>query len=145
MVQLTPVAITKVKEILSQQTPMPTGLRVAVVGGGCSGFQYALAFDDQRDEDTVFEDKGIRLLVDNASLPYVKGSVIDFRAWQMMPQRRRAQLSCGGWTSHQSSFEFCQSTDQRAALFWRPASSWCCPTHHRDWRRRLNFCAGPTG
>ena len=54
------------------------GLRVGVRGGGCSGFQYALAFDEQRDEDTVFEDKGIRLLVDPASLPYVRGSIIDF-------------------------------------------------------------------
>ena len=54
------------------------GLRVGVRGGGCSGFQYALAFDEQRDDDTVIEDKGIRLLVDRASLPYVQGSVIDF-------------------------------------------------------------------
>jgi iron-sulfur cluster assembly protein len=54
------------------------GLRVGVRGGGCSGFQYALAFDEQRDGDTVFEDKGIRLLVDRPSLPYVEGSVIDF-------------------------------------------------------------------
>ena len=42
------------------------------------GFQRRLAFDEQRDGDTVFEDQGIRLLVDRASLPYVKGSVVDF-------------------------------------------------------------------
>ena len=54
------------------------GLRVGVRGGGCSGFQYALAFDEQRAGDTVFEDKGIRLLVDSQSLPYVMGSTIDF-------------------------------------------------------------------
>ena len=54
------------------------GLRVGVRGGGCSGFQYALAFDEQRENDEVFEDKGIRLLVDTPSLPYVEGSTIDF-------------------------------------------------------------------
>src|SRR3982074_2408114 len=70
----------KVREFLASQATVAetAGLRVGVRGGGCSGFQYALAFDDQRDEDTVFEDKGIRLLVDRPSLPYVKGSVIDF-------------------------------------------------------------------
>ena len=46
MVQLTPVAVTKVKEILTQQNPSPTGLRVAVVGGGCSGFSYHMAFEN---------------------------------------------------------------------------------------------------
>ena len=75
---LTPQAIAKVREIMATQDPLPAGLRIGVVGGGCSGFQYALAFDEQHDGDTVFEDKGIRLLVDNPSLPYVRGSVIDF-------------------------------------------------------------------
>jgi iron-sulfur cluster assembly protein len=70
----------KVQEFLAGQAEVAAtaGLRVGVRGGGCSGFQYALAFDEQRDGDTVFEDRGIRLLVDNASLPYVHGSVIDF-------------------------------------------------------------------
>src|SRR5438309_1478910 len=49
-----------------------------VRGGGRSGFQYALAFDEERDGDSVFQDRGIRLLVDRPSLPYVEGSVIDF-------------------------------------------------------------------
>jgi iron-sulfur cluster assembly protein len=70
----------KVKEFLdSQGADMGTsGLRVGVRGGGCSGFQYALAFDTQRDGDEVFEDHGLRLLVDNPSLPYVKGAVVDY-------------------------------------------------------------------
>ena len=54
------------------------GLRVGRPRRRCSGFQYALAFDEQRDGDSVFEDKGIRLLVDRPSLPYVQGSTIDF-------------------------------------------------------------------
>ena len=45
------------------------GLRVAVRGGGCSGFQYALAFDEQRDGDQVYEYSEISLLIDSESLP----------------------------------------------------------------------------
>jgi len=80
MITLTDKGAEKVREFLSTQNAAEStaGLRVGVRGGGCSGFQYALAFDEQRDGDTVFQDKGIRLLVDNPSLPYVRGSVIDF-------------------------------------------------------------------
>ena len=80
MITLTDKGAEKVREVLAAQAAVAdtAGLRVGVRGGGCSGFQYALAFDEQRDEDTVFEDKGIRLLIDRASIPYVRGSVIDF-------------------------------------------------------------------
>jgi iron-sulfur cluster assembly protein len=80
MITLTDKGAEKVREFLASQNTVAetAGLRVGVRGGGCSGFQYALAFDEQRGDDTVFEDKGIRLLVDRPSLPYVKGSVIDF-------------------------------------------------------------------
>ena len=54
------------------------GLRVGVKGGGCSGFQYALALDEKRDDDHVFELSGIRVLVDPASMQYVDGSTVDF-------------------------------------------------------------------
>ncbi|HEY8625805.1 MAG TPA: iron-sulfur cluster assembly accessory protein [Solirubrobacteraceae bacterium] len=80
MVTITDKGAEKVREFLAAQAAVgeTAGLRVGVRGGGCSGFQYALAFDEQRDGDAVFEAKGIRVLVDNPSLPYVKGSVIDF-------------------------------------------------------------------
>jgi iron-sulfur cluster assembly protein len=80
MITLTDRGAEKVREFLATQAAVAStaGLRVGVRGGGCSGFQYALAFDEERDSDTVFEDKGIRLLVDRPSLPYVHGSVIDF-------------------------------------------------------------------
>jgi iron-sulfur cluster assembly protein len=80
MITLTDKGAEKVQEFLATQSAVAeaAGLRVGVRGGGCSGFQYALAFDEQRDGDMVFEDKGIRLLVDNQSLPYVQGSTIDF-------------------------------------------------------------------
>ncbi|MTD44173.1 iron-sulfur cluster assembly accessory protein [Conexibacter sp. W3-3-2] len=71
---------TKVKDFLEQQQAdlSVAGLRVGVKGGGCSGFQYQLAFDEQRDGDVVFEHSGLRILVDGPSLPYVDGSQIDY-------------------------------------------------------------------
>lgn len=80
MISITDKGAEKVHEFLGAQQADITlaGLRVGVRGGGCSGFQYQLAFDEQRDEDIVFESHGLKLLVDNASLQYVEGSVIDY-------------------------------------------------------------------
>jgi iron-sulfur cluster assembly protein len=80
MITFTDKGAEKVHEFLSSQsTDLGTaGLRVGVRGGGCSGFQYALAFDSQRDGDHIFEDHGLRLLVDGPSLPYVRGAVVDY-------------------------------------------------------------------
>jgi iron-sulfur cluster assembly accessory protein len=80
MVQLTPVAITKVKEILTQQNPSPTGLRVAVVGGGCSGFSYHMAFENQvnQNSDNIYEFDGLKVLVDQMSEMYLDGVQIDY-------------------------------------------------------------------
>ncbi len=79
-ITLTDRGAEKVQDFLAQQAAVAetAGLRVGVRGGGCSGFQYALAFDEQRDGDHVFEHKGVRMLVDHESLPYVQGSTIDF-------------------------------------------------------------------
>ncbi len=76
----TPKGAEKVQEFLASQGSdvQTAGLRVGVRGGGCSGFQYQLAFDERRDGDIVFEDQGLKLLVDNQSLPYVDGSQIDY-------------------------------------------------------------------
>src|SRR5687767_4869997 len=70
----------KVREFLATQTADTSlaGLRAGVRGGCCSGFQYDLASDSQREGDAVFEDHGLRILVDNQSLPYVDGSNIDY-------------------------------------------------------------------
>jgi iron-sulfur cluster assembly protein len=79
LITLTEKGAEKVQEFLAgQANPQVAGLRVGVRGGGCSGFQYLLAFDEQRDGDTVVEEHGIRLLVDDASVPYVRGSTIDY-------------------------------------------------------------------
>jgi iron-sulfur cluster assembly protein len=80
MITITDKGAEKVHEFLSAQSEDVgmAGLRVGVRGGGCSGFQYQLAFDEQRDGDVVFENRGLRLLVDRESLPYVRGSEIDY-------------------------------------------------------------------
>jgi iron-sulfur cluster assembly protein len=78
MVTLTDMAASKVKELMNGETEADGGLRVAVRGGGCSGFQYALAFDQQRDGDQVYEYSEIRLLIDSESLPFVDGSEVDY-------------------------------------------------------------------
>ena len=79
MVTLSDIAADKVREFMTGQSAQgEVGLRVGVRGGGCSGFQYALALDEQRPDDHVFETGGIRILVDPHSLKYVDGSTVDF-------------------------------------------------------------------
>lgn len=80
MITFTDKGAEKVHEFLDSQgeAVATAGLRVGVRGGGCSGFQYALAFDEQRDGDTVFESFGLRILVDSPSLPYVRGAMVDY-------------------------------------------------------------------
>src|SRR4051795_7111426 len=80
LITFTEKGAEKVQEFLAGQSAdiETSGLRVGVRGGGCSGFQYALAFDPQRDGDSVFEDHGLRILVDTPSLPYVRGAIVDY-------------------------------------------------------------------
>ncbi len=80
MIEITDTGAEKVREFLeAQQADISVaGLRVGVRGGGCSGFQYQLAFDEQRDSDVVFESHGLKVLVDRESLQFVSGSTIDY-------------------------------------------------------------------
>jgi iron-sulfur cluster assembly protein len=80
MITITDKGAEKVREFLASQQVQAdlAGLRVGVRGGGCSGFQYQLAFDEQREGDVVFESHGLKLLVDGESLPFVRGSTIDY-------------------------------------------------------------------
>ena len=76
---MTDIAAEKVRAFMEGQTAEgDIGLRVGVKGGGCSGFQYALALDEKRDDDHVFDAAGVRVLVDPASLQYVEGSTVDY-------------------------------------------------------------------
>jgi iron-sulfur cluster assembly accessory protein len=78
-INLTPKAITKVKEIMSQQNPVPTGLRVGVVGGGCSGFSYSMAFENGAGlMDKTYEFDGLKVYVDATSAMYLQGAIVDY-------------------------------------------------------------------
>jgi iron-sulfur cluster insertion protein len=79
-VLLTAKAVEMVKHLRAKEgLPEGHALRVAVVGGGCSGFSYQLDFDDgPKADDTVLEYEGIRVLVDAASAQYLSGTEIDY-------------------------------------------------------------------
>lgn len=79
MVQLTETAIGKVREILDTQEPKPAGLRIAVVGGGCSGFSYSMAFENSPGMlDKTYSFGGLKVFVDQASLLYLDGAEVDY-------------------------------------------------------------------
>jgi iron-sulfur cluster assembly protein len=78
-VQLTERAVGKVKEILEMQDPKPAGLRIAVVGGGCSGFSYSMAFENTPNMlDKTYAYDGLKVFVDQASLLYLDGAEVDY-------------------------------------------------------------------
>jgi iron-sulfur cluster assembly accessory protein len=78
-ITLSDKAAAKIGELLQTQEGMEDqALRVAVRGGGCSGFQYALAFDRAKDEDHVFEVDGVAVIVDKVSMQFVFGSEVDY-------------------------------------------------------------------
>ncbi len=79
MITLTENAITKVQEILTSQVPQPAGLRIAVVGGGCSGFSYSMAFENSPQMlDKTYNYGGLKVFVDQASLLYLEGAQVDY-------------------------------------------------------------------
>ena len=76
---VTPSALTVIKNLLEQRNIPNHALRVFVSGGGCSGLQYGMAFEEgPRDFDAVVDDDGVRLVIDPTSLMYLKGATIDF-------------------------------------------------------------------
>ena len=79
MVTVTDVAADKIKTMIEDQENPDLGLRVMIAGGGCSGFQYRLAFDKQAtDNDQIIEQNGIKVFVDNKSAIYLMGAELDY-------------------------------------------------------------------
>jgi iron-sulfur cluster insertion protein len=78
-VVLTESAAQRIAVLRTQENAENTFLRIAVSGGGCSGFQYGLSFDDQRNEDDfIFERDGVGVVIDDVSLGLLNGAELDF-------------------------------------------------------------------
>ena len=75
---VTPQAIQEVKRILAEKPQSGAGLRIGVKGGGCSGLSYTLNFDVSHEGDHIFEQEGVKVLVDPKSLLYLSGTTLDF-------------------------------------------------------------------
>jgi len=76
---LTPQAIIKVREIMATQDPLPAGLRIGVIGGGCSGFQYSMSFENQPGMmDKIFNFEDLKVFVDATSVMYLNGCTVDY-------------------------------------------------------------------
>lgn len=102
-ITVTPNAAKRIHEIASKQD-VPAALRIAVNGGGCSGFQYEFALsNDREDDDKVFERDGATVLVDSTSLGFIAGSTLDFiddlMGQSFRVQNPQAKSSCGCGTS----------------------------------------------
>lgn len=100
-VEVSEAAARKIAALLAQE-PDKIGLRVAVEGGGCSGFSYTIDLTDTRnDDDIVIERDGARVLIDDLSLVYMGGSVVDFvddlmgQSFQIRNPNAVASCGCG--------------------------------------------------
>lgn len=100
--KVTDRAYARLAEI-ADLTGTPRALRVAVDGGGCSGFQYDIKLDDAVADDLVLEKDGQRVLVDSVSLPFLANAVIDYTeeliGARFIVQNPNATSSCGCGTS----------------------------------------------
>jgi len=116
-ITLSDKAVEKIGELLGGQDDAESqALRVAVRGGGCSGFQYALAFDRVKDDDHVFEVAGVAVVVDKVSMQFVLGSEVDYveglqgAGFQVNNPNVVAACGCG------SSFQVKEDAAESAAV-----------------------------
>jgi len=99
LVSITPTAADKVRELMAEDGESSV-LRVAIQGGGCSGFQYGLGFDSAPvADDATIEQHGVTIVIDPYSAPYLKGATIDFlnglEESGFKIDNPNAQASCG--------------------------------------------------
>ena len=98
-ISVTDRAAARIKELIAAEDREGQGLRVKVVGGGCSGLQYKVDFDSPKGSDKVFEKDGARVLVDMKSLLYLTGTELDYKEELMQSgfifQNPNVKKSCG--------------------------------------------------
>jgi len=99
MIEMTDAAAIKIKKLAAEKGVADGGLRVKVVGGGCSGLTYKMDVDQRRDGDKVFEHDGARLVVDRKSFLYLNGTILDYKDELMSSgfslQNPNVKRSCG--------------------------------------------------
>ncbi len=100
MITLTDTAAVKVKDLIAAEGDDALALRVAVRPGGCSGFSYEMFFDtDVAPSDTLVDEGGVRVVVDDASVELLKGAVLDYKdglqGAGFAIENPNAQRSCG--------------------------------------------------
>jgi len=102
MFTVTEVAAKEIQGLMSQYNNPQLGLRVRVVAGGCSGFSYDLAFDDQTTaNDAVFESNGVKIFIDNRSLQHLDGTQLDYvdtmlgRGFTFSNPNAKSSCGCG--------------------------------------------------
>ena len=79
MLTLTEAAAVKLKDLIAKEGIEDQGLRIRVRGGGCSGYEYQLAFDTPQEEDQIIEQGGVKVVIDPKSLLFLAGSELDFQ------------------------------------------------------------------
>lgn len=103
-IHVTPKAVAKIKEALAKQGAGAAGLRLGVVGGGCSGLSYLFRYDPKaRPADHVFEFDGVKIFIDPKSMVYLNGLTLDYKESLMYSgfvfNNPNAQKTCGCGTS----------------------------------------------
>lgn len=105
-ISLTPSAIQAIKDILEDRELVGYALRVYISGGGCSGFQYGIALDNNiRDKDFVYEADGVKAIIDEVSIQYMNGTTIDFindergSGFKIDNPNNLSNFGCGGNSS----------------------------------------------
>lgn len=101
MISVTPAAAQEIKRLLEKQNQPDLALRVGVKGGGCSGLSYSMNFDSQKEGDNVFENEGVKVIVDPKSYLYLDGTQLDFvdglegRGFKFVNPNSRSSCGCG--------------------------------------------------
>lgn len=102
-ISISPIAAEQVKSQLEQRGTPESYLRLGIKGGGCSGFSYVLRFEDDppRDRDVVFEEHGVKVVVDKKSLVYLNGSTLDWeksllkQGFKFINPNEKSSCGCG--------------------------------------------------
>ena len=130
LVSLTPVAAEKIRELMAEDPEGETSvLRVAIQGGGCSGFQYGLGFDaGPVEDDETLEQHGVTIVVDPYSAPYLKGATIDFLSgleesgFKIDNPNASASCGCGHSFTVEEGAETAPDAQRRLRLRLQPLS-----------------------